>query len=212
MQTLWLPQSICSMIDRTTRNFIWKGNSGRGIHYVAWDKITRCKRYGGLGVRRAREANTSLLGKLVWDLQQQSTKLWVRILRSKYHSRGNFLFDLRSTRSFIWNSIIKAENILLDGYSLRIGAGNVSFWYEPWSRLGSLCNLVDYVVVHDTDVKVSDILVDNDINFFQLMTQIPITIKEEIQNIHFSLNPKIPDVYIWKDNIRGDYTAKAGYA
>jgi len=35
---------------------------------------------GGLGIRSARDANISLLGKLVWDLIQKNDKLWVHML------------------------------------------------------------------------------------------------------------------------------------
>ncbi|MCI15307.1 RNA-directed DNA polymerase (Reverse transcriptase), partial [Trifolium medium] len=64
MQVAWLPQSTCDSIDRMARNFLWKGNSNTGIHLVGWEKITKPKKLGGLGIRKAREANTSLLGKL----------------------------------------------------------------------------------------------------------------------------------------------------
>lgn len=65
MQINWLPQSICDNIDQTTRNFIWRGTNNKGIHLVNWKKISLPKNLGGLGIRTAREANTSLLGKLV---------------------------------------------------------------------------------------------------------------------------------------------------
>ncbi|GAU13776.1 hypothetical protein TSUD_82850 [Trifolium subterraneum] len=39
------------------------GSSDTGIHLVGWDKITKPKKLGGLGIRKARDANTSLLGK-----------------------------------------------------------------------------------------------------------------------------------------------------
>lgn len=137
MYIFWLLQSICSLIDRVTREFIWKGNASRSIHIVGWDKITMRKSHGGLGERRAKEANTSLLGKLVWDLHHCSSKLWVRVLLSKYHCEGSFMHGGRVSRSCVWNSIIKARDILKDGYSLRVGVGNVSFWYEPGSRFGT---------------------------------------------------------------------------
>ncbi|PNX74329.1 ribonuclease H [Trifolium pratense] len=75
MQISWLPSSICSQIDQMTRNFIWKGPSNKGI-LVGWSPITKAKTDGGLGVLLAREANTSMLGKLVWDIPQNSSKLW----------------------------------------------------------------------------------------------------------------------------------------
>lgn len=70
MQITWLPQNICDSIDQTTRNFIWRYSNNKGIHLVGWNKIAHPKHLGGLGIRPAREANISLLGKLVWELVQ----------------------------------------------------------------------------------------------------------------------------------------------
>ncbi|XP_045802689.1 uncharacterized protein LOC123896330 [Trifolium pratense] len=61
MQISWIPSSICSQIDMMTRKFIWKGNSNKGIHLVGWNVVTQSKEDGGLGVRLAREANTTML-------------------------------------------------------------------------------------------------------------------------------------------------------
>jgi hypothetical protein len=80
MQINWLPQSICDSIDQTTRNFIWRGSNGKGIHLVGWEKIAKPKIMGDLGIRTARRTNVCLLGKLVWDMIQHSTKLWVQLL------------------------------------------------------------------------------------------------------------------------------------
>jgi hypothetical protein len=43
MQIVWLPQSICDTIDQTTRNFIWRNNNNKGIHFVGWNKISHPK-------------------------------------------------------------------------------------------------------------------------------------------------------------------------
>jgi hypothetical protein len=84
MQVAWLPQSTCEAIDRMARNFLWKGTSNIGIHLIGWDNITKPKKLGGLGIRKAREANTSLLGKLVWSIHQNCDALWVQVLKHKY--------------------------------------------------------------------------------------------------------------------------------
>lgn len=54
MQIVWHPQSICDNIDQTTRNFIWRDASNKGIYLVGWKKIARPKFQGGLGIRTAR--------------------------------------------------------------------------------------------------------------------------------------------------------------
>jgi len=77
MQINWLPQSVCDNIDQVTRNFIWRDSNNKGIHLVGWEKIIKPKDSGSLGIRAARITNTSLLGKLVWDIMHSSNKLWV---------------------------------------------------------------------------------------------------------------------------------------
>lgn len=65
MQISWLPQSVCNQIDKISRDFIWKGSQNKGVNLVNWQRVSLPKSLGGLGIRTAREANTSLLGKLV---------------------------------------------------------------------------------------------------------------------------------------------------
>nr|KYP67620.1 LINE-1 reverse transcriptase isogeny [Cajanus cajan] len=84
MQLYWFPNYICSTLDQMSRDFIWKGSSGKGINLVAWTKITRRRREGGLNTRISRFKNVSLLGKLVWDLLQGHDKFWVSIMSKKY--------------------------------------------------------------------------------------------------------------------------------
>lgn len=91
MQISWLPQSVCNQIDKISRDFIWKGSQNKGVNLVNWQRVSLPKSLGGLGIRTAREANTSLLGKLVWDVQQDKRKLWVQLLRNRYTVEGNFL-------------------------------------------------------------------------------------------------------------------------
>lgn len=145
MQIFWLPQGVCDEIDRTTRNFIWKRSSNKGVHLVGWDKITMPKKSRGLGVRKAREANTSLLGKLLGDMHQNDYKFWVNLLTKKYVRTGNFLMNDEAKGSGVWNSISKVRSTLKDGYSMRVQAGNVSFWFDKWSSLGPLCQHVFFV-------------------------------------------------------------------
>lgn len=64
MQLYWLPQATCNMIDRITREFVWKGTTNKGINVVNRQKVTRPKRLRGLGLRSAMEANLSLLGEI----------------------------------------------------------------------------------------------------------------------------------------------------
>lgn len=99
VQVHWLPTNICNNIDKTIRNFIWKGMADKGIHLVGWDKVTLPKKDGGLVIRPAREANIAMLGRLVWDLHSQVNKLWVQVLHQKYVKNKEFL-EMDSNQGF----------------------------------------------------------------------------------------------------------------
>ncbi|CAN1177887.1 hypothetical protein LINPERHAP2_LOCUS33368 [Linum perenne] len=67
MQTAWLPSDICKSLDRVNRNFLWGSHdSTRKLSLVRWDKVTKTKDIGGLGIRETRKNNIALLGKMVW--------------------------------------------------------------------------------------------------------------------------------------------------
>lgn len=140
MQICWLPQSICDHVDKITRDFIWKGNQNKGVNLVNWQKISQPKAHGGLGIRTAREGNTSLLGKLVWDLQQNKDKLWINLLKHKYGIKDNFLVSGSKSGSPIWKAICKAKEILQDGYQLRIGGETCPFGLIPGPKLALFTN------------------------------------------------------------------------
>lgn len=127
MQIFWLPQNICAFIDRTIRDFIWKGNNSKGLNLVNWDTVTKPKQFGGLGVRQARDSNTALLGKLVWAIQTQPNKLWVQLMQQKYIKDTNFLIETYRPGSYVWTSICKAKEVLKGGFKLWLGDGSSSF-------------------------------------------------------------------------------------
>jgi len=212
MQINWLPQSICDSIDQTTRNFIWRGTTNKGIHLVNWKKILLPKNLGSLGIRATREANTSLLGKLVWDMVQSTNKLWVSLLSNKYTGGHNTLHaSANNNSSPTWSSIIRAKNILKDGYTWRIGSGSSSFWFNNWSSLGPIGNYVPVIDIHDIHLSVKDVISASGNNNQVLYTNLPPPVENHINNIHIQFNDNIEDALIWSQNKNGTYTTKSGF-
>ena len=70
MQTFLLPVSVCDQLDKVTRDFWWgvKADEKKHLYLKAWDSICSPKAAGGLGFRKAREFNRSLITKLGWQL------------------------------------------------------------------------------------------------------------------------------------------------
>jgi len=191
----------------------WKGTNNKGIHLVNWKKVTSPKQLGGLGIRKARDANTCLLGKLVWDMVQSTNKLWVNILTSKYSKGPNILHATRTSNSSpSWSSIIKAKNILCNGYQWRAGSGSSSFWFQNWSSHGLIGSLVPIIDIHDIHLTVRDVFTHNGHHSQALYTILPPTIADSINNTSFRFNDRVEDTFIWSYNTNGVYTAKSGYS
>lgn len=166
---------------------------------------------GGLGIKSAREANTCLLGKLVWELFHNKHKLWVSLLAAKYTAGPNLLnASITSSSSPIWSSIIRAKNVLISGYSWRPGSGSSSFWFTHWSEFGPLCSLVPIIDIHDLHLTVKDVISNNQ-RSLMLYTPLPQAVTDCINTINFRFNDAIEDVFIWPHNKNGTYSAKSGY-
>jgi len=213
MQINWLPQNICDSIDQTTRNFIWKGTNNKGIHLVSWKKITKPKHLGGLGIRTARDANTCLLGKLVWDMVQSTNKLWVNLLADKYKTGKKFLqATFNSGSSPSWSSIIKAKDIFSSGYNWRAGSGSSSFWFDNWSTHGLIGSIVPVIDIHDIHLSVKDVFTFSGHHTQALYTILPQIIADSVNSTHMNFNEMVEDVFIWSHNKNGVYTTKTGYS
>jgi len=167
------------------------------MHLVNWKKVTSPKHLGGLGIRKARDANTCLLGKLVWDMVQSTNKLWVNILSNKYTSGFHILHATsNSNNSPSWSSIIKAKNILRNGYLWRVESGSSSFWFHNWSSHGLIGSLVPIIDIHDIHLTVRDVFTHNEQHTQALYTNLPSTIADSINNTYIRFNERVEDTII----------------
>lgn len=175
MQNIWLPEGVCDSVDTCIRQFIWGGKTN---HWVKWSTVSRPVSKGGLGIHLAKNANISLLGKHVWDLIHKPEKLWVQLLSEKYLANGHILYTTTCKgASYTWNSIIKAAEVLKQGFITRIGRGDVSIWYDKWLDRGCIAELIPFVNIQDTQLKVKDIFYEGMWHFNTLATQLPTVLK-----------------------------------
>ena len=213
MQTFRLPTSICDDVDKTTRSFIWsKNNMDRGLHLINWETVIASLSTGGLGLRKARQVNTSLLGKLVWGLLHEKNKLCVQILTHKYLGQANVFNAVCSVSSSpIWKAISKTAVELKDGFRIRIGDGSSSLWYDEWIKDGSICSLVDYVYVSDSNFLVKDCWSNGVWNFNYLYTPLTQSIKSKIEEVLVTIFSEIADCWVWVGSLSGVYSASSCY-
>ena len=76
MQCSYLPGKIYEDIDRVNRKFLWGSSEfARKTHWVSWEKVTKTKEEGGLGIQSAKGRNLALLAKLNWRFQTEGSSL-----------------------------------------------------------------------------------------------------------------------------------------
>ncbi|VFQ72106.1 unnamed protein product [Cuscuta campestris] len=115
---------------------IWvaRGKNSRGIHWMAWGRMTYPKKFGGMGFRDISAFNVALLGKQGWRFLTNPAALVSQVFKARYFPKTSFLdAKLGHNPSYCWRSILAAQNLLSSGVRRRVGSGlNTTAWGSPW--------------------------------------------------------------------------------
>ena len=153
-----------------------------------------------------------MLGKLVWELVNNTDKLWVRLLLGVYGPHDKFL-DIPTRRgSPLWNAILRTRALIQEGFIWRVGEGSLSFWYDDWSGLGPLCLLVPYVHIADTALRVRDVFVDGLCDPQVLYTPRSPQFDQHLSALCVHTLPGQPDLRAWKESPDGGFSVASCYA
>lgn len=139
MQFTSLPNKIIQSIDRIIKNFIWgTTDSKKKLHLLNWDTVTRDRSNGGLGIRKARLKNKTLLATLAWRLLNYPQSPWANLLIAKYINNSLM------SNSFIWKSLKICWDICSKGTVWTIGHNSsLDIWNTKWiPNCQPLCQLL----------------------------------------------------------------------
>lgn len=114
-------------LKESKKKFLQLGTEERNrISLVAWEKVCRSVKVGGLGIRKIKTSNRALLTKIGWQLSKEE-KDWTSILRAKYlhtQSSDNLLNIMElSFGSSIWNNVAKTRKDIKKNGKMIIGNG-----------------------------------------------------------------------------------------
>lgn len=90
--------------------------------WKAWNHLYQPKENGGLGFRHTKDFNKALIGKLAWMVATKSDSLCMRMLRSKYKVRENWL-RRDDAKNGSRKAIEKAKHLLVKGACYVVGDG-----------------------------------------------------------------------------------------
>lgn len=136
MGVFLLPKKLVSEVEAVMNAFWWKGEWGRsmGLKWKSWDKLCVPKKWGGLGFRKMREFNISLLCRQAWNIISNPSLLATRVLKARYYPNSSFLEAGRASNpSYIWSSMQETKEIIRRGSRWRVGNGrSISIWKDKW--------------------------------------------------------------------------------
>ncbi|KAG7533588.1 Reverse transcriptase zinc-binding domain [Arabidopsis thaliana x Arabidopsis arenosa] len=123
---------------------------------VSWEAICKPKQEGGLGLRSLKEANDVCCLKLIWRIASHGDSLWVKWLETYLLKQKSF-WSIKSNTvlgSWIWKKLLKYRGVAKKFCKVEVKNGNsTSFWYDNWSTLGRLVDVVGERGVIDLGIQ-----------------------------------------------------------
>ncbi|KAF7146289.1 hypothetical protein RHSIM_Rhsim04G0067000 [Rhododendron simsii] len=137
MSCFRLPKQLMNQISAEIAKFWWGSKEGeRKIHWIKWDKLSRCKGKGGLGFRDLEVFNRALIAKQGWKLISGESSLCKRIFKGKYFPNTTFFnanANASSQASWPWRSICWSRELLNKGWRWQVRSGkDIRIWEDPW--------------------------------------------------------------------------------
>ena len=97
----------------------------RKIHWKSWSFLTQPKKVGGMGFPNLRSFNLAMLAKQGWWMIQDQNSLLSRCFKAKYFPRCGFMEVVDCpNNSYVWKSVLAAQQILKKGCYWRVGTGS----------------------------------------------------------------------------------------
>ncbi|GKV10568.1 hypothetical protein SLEP1_g21912 [Rubroshorea leprosula] len=198
-----------------------------------WENVCKSKEEGRLRVKNLRTFNLALMGKWWGRLAKGEGGLWHKVLKAKYGREGvnwtRWMKENSELGSLWWRDVcrlneIRGSNIgwLERGFELDVGEGKeMLFWKENWVGIGELANLFPRLFLLSTGKEnvISQMGKWKNREWtWNLKWRHALREEEtiQLQNMISRLNTKSltkgrRDVWHWKHDQNGIYSASSGY-
>ena len=129
--------SVANMIEKIQCNFLW-GDKGERVnrHLLNWDTVCSLIAYGVLGVRKIVPFNKTLLGKWLWRYGMEESRLWRRVIATKYGVNAGGWSTKKSQGAHgcgLWRSISIVWTDFVPYLDYEVGVGDrIRFWIHRW--------------------------------------------------------------------------------
>ncbi|XP_021975310.1 uncharacterized protein LOC110870437 [Helianthus annuus] len=135
------PVTVINKLEVIIKRFLWgRCDEKNKIHWVAWDRVTKSIKDGGLGLSKLEDNNYAMLLKWLWRYRVENGALWRKFVDAIHGSnRRCETIQCNNRFSGVWSRLVKV------GYSLKVngngfvnmvrgvvGDGStIKFWIDP---------------------------------------------------------------------------------
>jgi ribonuclease HI len=215
MSIYLLPETLIKEVERMINSFWWGGGpQSGGIKWLAWDKMSFPKEFGGLGFRNFHLFNMAMVAKQCWNFLTKPNTLVAKVYKARYFPNSSiFNSSLGHNPSYAWRSIWNSRHVIRNGCRWNIGDGTrINVVNDPWLKkddgkwvqspqqqeVASLC--VNQLLCSNEKVW------DNN----KIHSIFPSHIANSILAVPL-FNDVEEDHLVWDDDIHGNYNVKSGY-
>ncbi|WJZ86110.1 hypothetical protein VitviT2T_005601 [Vitis vinifera] len=179
---------LCRDIESMMNDFFWDSNpQRRSIIWMSW-------------------------GKMCWRFLRNPDSLVTRNFQARYFRNSSFLnAELGSNPSYMWRSILAAQDLLKRGCYWSIASGTkVQVWGDSWLPDSSNRLIITPPIAGFDGIKVDELIIEG------LWREDFIRDKFMARDADLILSIPLPmssreDQISWSFDARGEYTARSGY-
>ena len=125
------PISLIKDLERWMRNFLWSGDiNQKKLVTVAWHKVCKPLKEGGLGITSLSNINEAGNLKLCWEVIQSDLP-WASFVRSRVMRKKKPI--VHHISSSVWSSAKHKLPSILNNSTWQLGDGeSINFWCDSW--------------------------------------------------------------------------------
>ncbi|XP_060200410.1 uncharacterized protein LOC132628664 [Lycium barbarum] len=184
------PKGTFEQIEAAIARFLWNNNENvNKYHWSKWESMCLPYEEGGVGFRCLRDVSKSFIAKQWWSIRTKES-LWKDYIMAKYCTR---------IRSQMENNI-----------TWQIGQGQVSFWFNNWTREGALYKLLPDDVIPN-NIKLNEVHDNGTWHWNRAGYRVPWAVRLAIQNVTSNFTHGKEDKSIWIPNLEGKFSISSAW-
>lgn len=161
MSCFLLSMKLINKNNSAIKHLVASNRDKYKILWIVWEKITKSKGEGGLGIRDIKDFNIALLAKQSWRMLQNPESLLARVYKAKYYSKTTLLEAGRGSHySYAWWSIYQDNKPMSQGIWWLVGKGkHIRIRKDNWLPTTPSRPARSLTTNVDHDLKVSDLFI-----------------------------------------------------